>query len=592
MLHAKQLLKKAFTFIFGSKSNVSSEDFLRDILVIFIALLATAILFIVAFLSWMDGDIHTATIDAIVGCLIFILVIIYRYSRYKVHCRYLGVFFTYSLYLYLFWSEAAEGLTFMWHYTFPFFAIFLIGTRNGAIATLCLFIPVFSLVLYDASTPGEGIYTTLFASRYIPSVSVALVFAYLFERERERFREQTRKAYREQEKIINERTRELKKQIEERESIVEKLRQSQKMEAIGTMASGVAHDLNNILSGVVTYPELIRLDLPSESPLHTPLIAIEDAGKRAASVVTDLLTLARNAASVKEATDVNHLVREILESPEWKNFFLPYERVRIITELSRLPAAVTCSPAHIRKCLMNLLINGVEATAPAGKVTLSTWYDEVSNRVTISILDEGPGIAEEHLAHIFEPFYTTKKMGRSGSGLGLAVVWNTIEEHAGKISVENRKRGACFSIELPSADPSTIFSSENEGDTFEDFRGDEAILIVDDEEQPRNIASNIVSKLGYAVTVVENGEEAVKHISEQTTDLILLDMVLGEGMTGLETFRKIVKINPHQKAIIVSGYSTSDDVQETLALGASGVVKKPYSITDLGRAIKEVLKSR
>lgn len=588
MATLKQTFSQVFSFLIGTNTRLPSEDARRDSLVILIALLATLVLFGVALLSWLDGHFSTAVIDASAGLFLLSLLLTYRFTTFKPHCRYIGVAMMYVLYFYLFITEAAGGMTFVWHYTFPFFAIFLIGSRDGAIATLLLFIPVFYQVLIDAYSIQDGLYTPLFATRFIPSVSVALVFAYLFERERERFRRQTRKAYEEQERIIEERTQQLQKQTEEREKIAEQLRQSQKMEAIGTMASGVAHDLNNILTGIVTYPELIRLDLPGNSPLHTPLKGIEDAGKRAASVVTDLLTIARNAASVKEVLDLNLLITEILESPEWINFISNYPQVLIQKDLSEQPAAVKCSPAHLRKSFMNLLINGVEATAPEGNVTLSSRVVD-NHTVKITFRDGGPGIPAHHIDHIFEPFYTTKKMGRSGSGLGLAVVWNSVEEHQGNVVVESTPTGAVFTVELPAVDPSGLSSNLPQKTPYTEYTGKGTVLVIDDEQQPRELALRIVTKLGYSAESAKSGEEAVIAVQHKQPDIILLDMELGEGLNGLETFKKIISLYPEQKAIIVSGYSTSNNVYETLHLGASSIVKKPYTIGDIGKAIQQTL---
>lgn len=590
----------------GRQYDMTMETSRRDAMVTIIGIMTICVLIGVATASWLKGEVTIAVMDFCAGLFISAILVLFRCNVYKQACCYIGVVMMYSLFIYLFFTGAAEGTTFMWHYTFPFFAIFLIGASHGAIATIFLFLPVFIYVVHDALTPYADLYSSHFAIRFIPSVSVALVFAYLFEKERERFRQQTITAYRQQEKIIQERTSQLEKKIAERNRMASQLRQSQKMEAIGTMAGGVAHDLNNILAGIVTYPELIRLDLPLGSELEGPMRKIEEAGKRAAAVVDDLLTLARNAASVKEPSDLNHLIRDLLISPEWSIVADQNPRVDILIDLNADQATVSCSQVHIRKCLMNLLLNAVEATTPAGNVTVATRnsirsgsspgeYGTAGNlrQIVITISDNGPGIGDEHIEHIFEPFYTTKKMGKSGSGLGLSVVWSTVQEHDGILTVDNTGAGAIFEMSFPVIpEPSrgalSVERGQENGD-WEAYKGEGAILVVDDEPQLREIASRIVTILGYSVTSVESGEEALAHLQEYHADLVLLDMILGEGIGGYETYQKMKEHNPLQKAIIVSGYSTSEDVQKTLDLGASALVKKPYDIEDIGKAIKESL---
>lgn len=599
MLAQKSFTSRILRLLTGKESGLVSEDTRRDTLVMFITIMACLVLLGVAAASAFKGESLTALIDFSAGLFLCVVLLVYRFTTHKRACRYVGVLMMFTLYLYLFLTGAAGGYTYMWHYTFPFFAIFLLGANHGALATLCLFSVVFSCVVYDALTPGSGHYTSQFALRFLPSVSVALVFAYLFERERERFRRQTMAAYLEQERIIEERTIQLVERVAERDRMAEELRQSQKLEAIGTMASGVAHDLNNILSGIVTYPELLRLDLPDDSPLVGPLEVIEKSGKRAAAVVSDLLTIARNAASVKEEFDVHVLVRDLLLSPEWLLIADQHPSVSIKTNLFAENSIMDCSQTHIRKSLLNLLVNGFEATSPVGCVTISTknvdsdktFESSTANKkdVIISIKDDGPGIASEHLEHIFEPFYSTKRMGSSGSGLGLSVVWNTVDEHEGSVCVKNMERGVLFELRFPAKCTVLSLQKEQPPEVIEDYDGKASILVVDDEPQLRDIACAIVRRLGYSVAVTATGEEAVNYIRENKVDLVLLDMLLGDGISGFETYQRMIEINPGQKAIIVSGYSTSEEVRQTMALGAFSIIKKPYSIDALSRTIKRCL---
>jgi len=390
----------------------------------------------------------------------------------------------------------------------------------------------------------------------------------------------------------------------ERKDLENRLNRAQKMEAIGMMASGVAHDLNNILSGIISYPELLLLQLPESSQLRQPLEAIQESGKRAATVVADLLTVARGAASTREPHDVNSLIQEYLKSPEYVKLKSLYPNVTCVNRFTAARSTVSCSPVHVKKCIMNLVTNSAEAAMESGTITISTENHTVDTTtsahlgispgdyVVINVEDTGPGISNDDLKHIFEPFYSQKVMGRSGTGLGLAVVWNTMEDHGGKVLVNSSKKGTCFQLffSVSSEKEPLPASSEN---MVTGRRGNESeqILVVDDEVHLRDIASQMLENFGYNVHTVSSGEKALKFIKENKVDLIVLDMLMEPGMNGRHTYEEILKLCPDQKAVVASGFSESEDVKATLRLGAGGFIKKPYSMNQLGRAVRWVLNS-
>lgn len=378
------------------------------------------------------------------------------------------------------------------------------------------------------------------------------------------------------------------------------IQRSQKMEAIGTMAGGVAHDLNNILSGIISYPELMLLDLPPDSPLKNPLQTIQEAGKRAAAVVTDLLTVARGVAAVKTVCNFNVLTEEFLDSPEFKHPVGRKPGITVQTSLAPDLLNVKCSAVHIRKCLLNLAINALEAVENPGSVTVSTanrhvdkplkGYDNVScgEYVVLSVIDNGTGIASCDLEHIFEPFYTKKVMGRSGTGLGLAVVWNTMQDHDGYIDVITNENGTRFDLYFPvcheTADTAALPAEAK------DLRGSgQTVLVIDDEQTQRNIACSMLKKLGYKPKAVSSGEAALEYLKDHTVDLLLLDMLMPPGINGSETYERIVKIHPGQKAVMASGFSETDEVKKAQALGAGQLLKKPYTLSELGQALLKEL---
>ncbi len=359
----------------------------------------------------------------------------------------------------------------------------------------------------------------------------------------------------------------------------DQLTRAQKMEAIGMMAGGVAHDLNNILAGIISYPELLLLQLPEDSSLRKPLEEIHDSGKRAATVVADLLTVARGVASTREPNDLNMLIDEYLCSPEWKKLQSLHPDVRCSTSLKAMEPVISCSPVHIKKTVMNLLTNAMEAVGTQGKVSIATSNLEVADDdrtgkdiptgqyVIFTIQDTGPGISSEDLSHIFEPFYSRKVMGRSGTGLGLTVVWNTVEEHDGRIRVESSELGTLFTLYFPLSSDKIRAAEEPLASPMETTSG-EHILVIDDEPQLRDVASQILTSQGYTVSTVASGEEAVAFAREHSIDLLVIDMLMDPGINGRQTYERILEFKPNQKALIASGFSESDDVKAALKLGA------------------------
>lgn len=378
------------------------------------------------------------------------------------------------------------------------------------------------------------------------------------------------------------------------------LHRAQKMEAIGMMAGGVAHDLNNILSGIVSYPELMLLNLPSSSELRKPLEAIQESGKRAATVVADLLTVARGAATTMELHDINVLIQEYLNSPECKKLKSLYPLVECSEQLDAEYSIISCSPTHIKKTLMNLMTNAAESIGNEGNISVSTCNRQIEESetlngtmepghyVVLTVQDTGSGIADKDLNHIFEPFYTKKVMEKSGTGLGLAIVWNTVQDHNGRIFVESNEKGTRFLLYFPVSKEKEVAQSEN--DNTENLTGTgEHILVVDDEPLLRDIACQMLRNLGYEVDSVCSGELAIQYMTENSVDLIILDMLMEPGMNGRQTYEEILKLYPEQKAIIVSGFSANDDVKVALQLGVGEFLKKPYSMNQLGRIVKNVL---
>ena len=387
---------------------------------------------------------------------------------------------------------------------------------------------------------------------------------------------------------------------EERKALADQLQRAQKMEAIGTLAGGVAHDLNNILGGLVSYPELLLLQLPEESPLRNSILTIQKSGEKAAAVVQDLLTLARRGVVVTEVVNLNDVIAEYLKSPEYKKLQSFYPAVHLETHLQKDVLNILGSSTHLSKTVMNLISNAAEAMSEGGNLTVSTenryidrpisGYDNVKegDYVVLTMSDTGTGISPDDLEKIFEPFYTKKKMGRSGTGLGMAVVWGTVKDHNGYIHVQSTEgKGTTFTLYFPVTRKSLVERPEI---SSKDYMGKgETILVVDDVEEQRKIASGMLKELGYAVESVPSGEEAIEYLKTNHVDLLVLDMIMDPGLDGLDTYRRIIEIHPGQKAIIASGFSETGRAKTLQGLGAGVYIRKPFLLEKIGIAVKEEL---
>jgi len=389
--------------------------------------------------------------------------------------------------------------------------------------------------------------------------------------------------------------------ISEKRRLEAQLQRAQKMEVIGTLAGGVAHDLNNILSGLVSYPELLLMQIPADSPLRKPLLTIQRSGEKAAAVVQDLLTLARRGVAVSEVVNLNEVITQYLKSPEYEKLRSFHPGVDVETRFERGLLDISGSPVHLSKTVMNLISNAAEAVRQGGTIVVSTenryidrpvrGYEDVleGDYVVLTVTDPGVGISPEDITKIFEPFYTKKKMGRSGTGLGMSVVWGTVKDHHGYIDVESREgEGTTFTLYFPAT--REVKGKDEPPLSVESYRGrGESILIVDDVEQQREIASEMLKALGYSVRTVSSGEEALEYLKTHPVDLVILDMIMDPGIDGLETYRRIIRFRPGQKAVIASGFSETERVREAQRLGVGAYVKKPFLSDKIGPAIRAEL---
>lgn len=291
---------------------------------------------------------------------------------------------------------------------------------------------------------------------------------------------------------------------------------------------------------------------------------------------------------------------EYFQSPEFGELQSEYPEIRYKKDFTTDQPLILCSSVHIKKCIMNLIVNATEAIEGTGEIVVTislklrkeadNLCSDIENGeyISLTICDEGPGIHDDDLEHIFEPFYTRKTMGRSGTGLGLTVVWNTVEDHGGKIKVESSKKGTCFCLMFPLC--KTAGASILEADEKYPKPGNnEHVLVVDDEPSLREIACQMLETLGYRADSVSSGELAIEYVKSNPVDLLVIDMLMEPGINGRITFERITKLYPDIKAVIASGFSENYDISKALELGVKGFIQKPYSMNQLAGVVKNAL---
>lgn len=387
----------------------------------------------------------------------------------------------------------------------------------------------------------------------------------------------------------------------EKDKIQEQLVQAQRMEVLGQMAGGVAHDLNNILGALSGYSELLLMEIPEGHKARNRAEKILQSTEKGSAIIQDLLTMTRRGVTSSSVVNLNNIVLDFLKTPVFEKMKDDDPRVTFRVEFQEDLLNIKGSHVHLEKVLMNLLSNAAESISGNGTVTIRTenryldkpikGYDEIKegDYSILTVSDTGMGIPAEHVEKIFEPFYTKKTMGRSGTGLGLAIVWGTVKDHHGYIDVQTKVgQGAAFTLYFPVTREELIAPQQNI--SIEQYRGHgETVLVVDDVAEQREVASGLLTKIGYVVHAVSGGEEAVEYLKDHKADILVLDMIMAPGIDGLDAYRRILEIRPKQKAILVSGFSETDRLKKAQQLGAGAYVKKPYVMEKIGIAIRDEL---
>ncbi len=368
------------------------------------------------------------------------------------------------------------------------------------------------------------------------------------------------------------------KDMTERTRLLEQITRAQKMESIGTLASGVAHDFNNILGIILPNAELIKMRAQAESPVTRYSDVIINASRRAAQLTKQLLSLARKDPLNFRIISLNDAVRmtgKLLGETLDRNIRLEYD-------LTSEPTNVKADETQVEQVLLNLAINARDAMPEGGVLTFTTRCEGAE--VIVRVADTGTGIERETLSKIFDPFFTTKDKSK-GTGLGLSVVYGIVKQTGGSIDVKSEVgTGTEFVLAFPSSSEARRKAAQQAVRTS---RGSEKILIADDEPEMLNLLETSLTELGYSVVCARNGIEAVEY-AEDDVKLIILDMIMPE-MDGVGALRCIRQKTPDVKVLVSSGYTSPEKTPLLEALGIEGFVQKPFELAKLAGTVRDVL---
>jgi len=372
----------------------------------------------------------------------------------------------------------------------------------------------------------------------------------------------------------------------DRVSLERQVQHAQKLESLGVLAGGVAHDFNNLLVGMLGHSSLALSKLPAESPARANIGKVVQAAERAADLSRQMLAYSGRGHFVVQTTDLGSLVRENLHLLEAS---IP-KGVRLKACLAEVPAVIEADVGQVQQVVMNLVLNGAEAIGErSGCVTVATGFEELTGEesrysrytaaklepgryVLLEVRDDGAGMDEKTMARVFEPFFSTKSVGR---GLGLAAVLGIIRGHGGGIDVQSAPgRGTIFSVVLPAAEEAASVSEVGAAEG----RVKGTILLIDDEEVVRETASEMLATEDLKVLTAESGADGVAIYRDRGAeiDLIILDLSM-PGMSGEETYRELRKIDPDVRVVLSSGFGEDEATRRFAGLGLQGFIQKPYN---------------
>lgn len=594
----EKLIKKSFPD--GYKPEIR-----RHILLLF-GLSLTGVLFLIFFsLVNFKQQNNLLGILNLVTALILILNLFDLLHRKKIiENIYVGVLVISLLYLYSFATGGVNNTAFVWYFTYPLMACYLMGSKKGGIVSCLMLLAAFLLTYLSSSLIFFASYSPSFLVRFFGAYILIGLFSYLFERTREKNQRELDMLNHSLERLVELRTEELKKanekltnDIKKRKVIEERLRKAEKMEAIGVLAGGIAHDFNNILSPIIGYSEMLLSDLPKDNSSRESVEYIYSSAMRAKELVRQILTFSRQEKDEIKPMKLEPVVREVIKLVRAT---LP-ATIDIHTQIDPDCGAINANSTHMHQLVMNVITNAYHAIGKnAGKITVRLSKIKITESqvlrpemfsgdyICLSISDSGIGMDKATSQRISEPFYTTKSKGQ-GTGMGLSVVHGIVKNMGGEIEiVSHPDKGSEFKFYFPALERSLDIIEEKDDRFIRN--GIERIMLVDDELSIISMVQKYLERLGYIVESFSNPQQAIDSFCKnpQRFDLVITDFSMPK-ITGDVLAKKILMCRGDIPVILSTGFCDDVMISSSQEIGIKKILEKPFVLNELSQQIRAVL---
>jgi len=529
----------------------------------------------------------------IFGCILFL------YKYLPVFKKSIEIFFTLLvavIFIALLLTGFPDPTINLWLYTFPFLAFFILGHKNGIIVVLGFNFLIICAFIIDSQFLTNK-YTLDFSIRYCAVMLVISVISYYYENFRHRLFIEIQQINKTLEKRVEERT----KALEESQA---RLKQAEKLEAIGLLAGGITHDFNNQLAGITAYADLIRLNCKDNAEIKEYAEGILESARRSAELNAKLLSFARKSNFISIPIKIKDIISDVVLMLE-----RTLDKRIVIKKIFNTESdTVLGDPAQIHNALLNIAINSRDAMPNGGEIIFSTdlvEFDEaycktipyevtMGSYIRISVTDNGCGMDKKTLSRVFEPFFTTKEKGK-GTGLGLSTVYGIVRSHKGIINIYSELgHGTVVKIYLPlySGPNQKSENSNNNNINNQEKKYSGNVLLVEDEKNVSKSSEKMLNMLGFNVHICHNGKDAVEYYKKnwQQINLVILDMIM-PVMNGKETYIALKEINPNVLTILVSGYGINGEITSILDLGVKEFIQKPFTFDELKNKIGKIINS-
>jgi Signal transduction histidine kinase len=530
--------------------------------------------------SWILGSI-----DLLTAAILAVILVFHRITRRLGPASILGLSIMSLLYGYLAISTGYHNTGFLWSYCLPLDVVLLLDRKRGSIVML-IYLIIMAVSFIIPPFPAYYHYSVNLKICYLVSLITVWVIAYYFEYIMSTL----------QHEVIKNNIR-LQQTIQELRETKDQLFQAQKMEAIGRLAGGVAHDFNNILAAISGYAELIKQKFGADPVLNKYSTSIFNSAVRAADLTAKLLAYARKGKIEMTVVDMHRAIGDVIDICQ----HTMDKKITIHQDLAAMQTTIMGDRNQLQNALTNLALNAKDAMPEGGDLTFTTEVVDLTEAslanpaymvtpgryLKFCLSDTGTGMDAATLARAFEPFFTTKEKGK-GTGLGLSSVYGTIKSHNGYIELKSELgKGTRAEMYLPLT--KNVEQKTGEGPS-EISKGHGTVLFADDEEMVRAIASEMIKEMGYSVVTSIDGQDALEYYQTHSgdIDLVILDIIMPR-LGGYDCFKAMKAINPKIKALACSGYVINDEAKKMLDDGALGFIQKPFSMKTFSKAIHAFL---